>query len=57
MLDLDCFGEEFMGLRNRVGIEVGKVIKNVSCVVMSVKVLVTNCRSVQHIVVVESIFS
>ena len=34
-------------------IEVGKVIKNVSCVVISVRVSVMCCVSVQHIVAVE----
>ena len=32
--------------------EVGKVIKNVSCVVMSVGVSVMCCGSVQHIIIV-----
>ena len=36
------------GLRSWVGIEVGKVIKNVCCVVMSVRVSVMCCGSVQH---------
>ena len=38
-----------------IGIEVGKVIKNVCCVVMSVRsrVSVMCCGSVQHIVTVE----
>ena len=42
-------------MRSWVGIEVGnsKVIKNVSCVVMSVRVSVMCCGSVQHIVAVE----
>ena len=31
-----------------LGIEVGKVIKNVSCVVMNVRVSVMCCGSVQH---------
>ena len=35
-------------MRSWVGIEVGKVIKNVSCVVMSVRVSVMCCGSVQH---------
>ena len=34
-------------MKNWVGIGVGKVIKSVSCVVMSVKVLVMCCGSVQ----------
>ena len=34
-----------------VGIEVGKVIKNVCCVVMSVRVSVMCCGSVQHNIV------
>ena len=34
-----------------VRIEVGKVIKNVCCVVMSVRVSVMCCGSVQHIIV------
>ena len=45
-------------MRSWVGIEVGKVIKNVSCVVMSVRVSAMCCGSVQlvellHIVAVE----
>ena len=40
-------------MRSLVGIEVGKVIKNVSCVVMSVRVSVMCCGSVQHIAAVE----
>ena len=40
-------------MRSRVGIEVGKVIKNVCCVVMSVRVSVMCCGSVQRIVAVE----
>ena len=40
-------------MRSWVGIEVGTVIKNVCCVVMSVRVSVMCCRSVQHIVTVE----
>ena len=40
-------------MRNWVGIEVGKVIKNVCCVVMIVRVSVMCCGSVQHIVAVE----
>ena len=44
-----CLGQGLMGLmKNWVGIGVGKVIKSVSCVVMSVKVLVMRCRSVQY---------
>ena len=35
-------------MRSWVGIEVGKVIKNVSCVVMSGRVSVMCCGSVQH---------
>ena len=35
-------------MRSWVGIEVGKVIKNVCCVVMSVRVSVMCCGSVQH---------
>ena len=35
-------------MRSWVDIEVGKVIKNVSCVVMSVSVSVMCCGSVQH---------
>ena len=35
-------------MRSWVGIDVGKVIKNVSCVVMSVRVSVLCCWSVQH---------
>ena len=35
-------------MRSWVGIEVGKVIKNVCCVVMSVRVSVMCCVSVQH---------
>ena len=38
-------------MRSWVGIEVGKVIKNVSCVVMSVRVSVMCCGSVQHNIV------
>ena len=34
-------------MRSWVGIEVGKVIKDVSCVVMSVRVSVMCCRSVR----------
>ena len=34
-----------------IGIEVGKVIKNVCCVVMSVRLSVMCCGSVQHIIV------
>ena len=45
MQDPDCFGQKPMGLmRSCVGIEVGKVIKNVSCVVMSVRVSVMFCE-------------
>ena len=42
-------------MRSWVGIEVGKVIKNVCSVtvVMSVRVSVMCCGSVQHIVTVE----
>ena len=36
-------------MRSLVGIEVGKVIRNVCCVVMSVRVSVMCCGSVQHI--------
>ena len=49
MQDPDCylsFGQEPM--RSWVGIEVGKVIKDVCCVVMSVRVSVMCCGSVQH---------
>ena len=35
-------------MRSWVGIEVGNVIKNVTCVVMSVRVSVMCCGSVQH---------
>ena len=35
-------------MRSWVGIDVGKVIKNVSCVVMSVRVSVLCCWSVQN---------
>ena len=46
-----------MGLiKNWVGIGIGKLIKSVSCVVMSVKVLVMCCGSVPLIVVVELTF-
>ena len=38
-------------MRNWVGIEAGKVIKNVSCVVMRVRVPVMCCGSVQHIII------
>ena len=52
MQDPDCylsFGQEPMGqMRSWVGIEVGKVIKNVSCVVIIVRVSVMCCGSVQH---------
>ena len=41
-------------MRSWVGIEVGKVIKNVSCMVMSVRVSVMCCGSVQHIIVYSS---
>ena len=41
-------------MRSWVGIEVGKAIKNVSCVVMSVRVSVMCCGSVQHIVAGEA---
>ena len=44
MLGPDCYlglGQELMGsVKKWVGIGVGKVVKSVSCVVMSVKVLV-----------------
>ena len=40
-------------MRSWVGVEVGKVIKNVNCVVMSVRVSVMCCGSVQYIVTVE----
>ena len=50
MLGPDCYlslGPELMGLlKSWVGIRVEKVIKSVSCVVMSVKVLVMCCDSV-----------
>ena len=41
------------GLNEELGIviEVGKVIKNVCCVVMSVRLSVMCCGSVQHIIV------
>ena len=45
------------GLNEELGRHrVGKVIKSVSCVVMSVKVLVMCCGSVRYIVVVELTF-
>ena len=60
MLGPDCYlslGQEFMGLiKNWVGIGVGKVINSVSCVVVSVRVLVMCCGSVRLIVVVELTF-
>ena len=43
-------------MKNWVGIVVRKVIKSVSCVVMSVEVLVMCCGSVRYIVVVELTF-
>ena len=50
-------GQELMGLmKNWVAIGVGKIIKSVSCVVMSLRVLVMCCGSVRYIVVVEQTF-
>ena len=40
-------------MKSWVGIEVGKIIKSVSCVVISVRLSVMCCGSVQHIVAVE----
>ena len=43
------FGQELMGsMRNRIGIEVERVVKNANRVAMSVRVLIMRCGSVQH---------